>query len=479
MMVNDKDDKRDKSLVALSKKILDGIGKTWEKVISLVRRKVTGRVDPDLSQTDETFIKQKIHDCIYGLGGEMSSRAKSVELGKIYLNLSPKGRKKFTLLLARDFDVDREMVEAIREKIRNAPDETQKVKAEIELSAILVPPRVKLLKQFNSLPDGFKFLIDFRADLLPIRKQDPYLDKLDADLKNILSNWFDIGFLDLKEITWASPASLLEKLIEYEAVHEIRSWADMKNRLELDRQCFAFFHSKVPTEPLIFVEVALVNDISGNIQELLDQSAETISPEKADTAIFYSISNAQKGLAGINLGNFLIKRVVRELQKKLKNLQNFATLSPLPHFRKWLDPLLLIGDETLLAKSEIDWLKDRTGNQNAALGLLEWLNSSWTWMKNAEISSFLKPILMRLGAHYLLNEKKGNKALDPVANFHLANGARIDRLNWMGNTSEKGLKQSVGLMVNYYYKLSDIEKNHEYYLTESRITASKDMMRWL
>lgn len=471
--------KPEKSLADISQKVCDGVGRTWERIVSLIRRRLTGRLDPDLSQTDETFIKQQIHDCIYGLGGEMASRAKSVRLGKIYLKLSRKGRKKFALILARDFDVDPKMVEAIREKIRNAPDDNRRVKAEIELSAGLIPPRVKLLKQFNSLPNGFKFLIDFRAELLLIRKQDPYLDKLDADLKNILATWFDVGFLDLKEITWESPASLLEKLIEYEAVHEIRSWADMKNRLEMDRRCFAFFHSRVPEEPLIFVEVALVNAISANIQELLDQSAETISPKKADTAVFYSISNAQKGLAGINLGNFLIKRVVRELQKKLRNLQHFATLSPLPHFRKWLDPLLSRGDETLLKKSEIDWLKDRTGNLNAAQGLLQWLNSSWIWIKNEEISSFLKPVLMRLGAHYLLNEKRGDKTLDPIANFHLSNGAHIHRLNWMGDISEKGLKQSVGIMVNYYYKLSDIEKNHEYYLAKSRINASKDVKRWI
>jgi len=478
-MGKNKDKKRQKSLTDFSRKTLDGICRTWEKVFSLARRKVTGRVEPDLSRTDEIFLKQQIHDCIYGRGGEMASRTKSVELGEIYLKLSRKGRKKVIMILAREFDVDTQKMESIRNRLRNAADEAQRVKAEIELSDALVPPRVKLLKQFNSLPNGFKFLIDFRAELIPIRKQDPCLNKLDTDLKNILASWFDIGLLDLREITWDLPASLLEKLIEYEAVHEIRSWEDLKNRLDSDRQCFAFFHNKVPDEPLIFVEVALVDAMSGNIQELLDITASTIEPEDADTAIFYSISNTQKGLAGINLGNFLIKRVVEELEKKLKNLQNFATLSPLPLFRKWLDPLLLSGDETLLKNSEIDWLKDRTGNQNAARGLFEWLNSSWIWTKNAEISSVLKPILMRLGAHYLLKEKKDNKTLDPVANFHLSNGARIERLNWLGDTSEKGLKQSVGIMVNYYYKFSDIEKNHERYTTEFLITASKDVKKWL
>jgi malonyl-CoA decarboxylase len=477
MMADDSESRKKKSLADIGQKTLDDLGRTWDRFVGLTRRKVTGRVDPDLSSTDETFLKQKIHDCVYGRGGDMASRAESVELGEIYLGLSPKGRQKFIAILARDFDVDREHLERVRRKIQDAPDEMRKAKAEIELSAAMVPPRVKLLKQFNSLPDGFKFLIDFRSELLAYKKQDPFLGKLDADLKNILSSWFDIGFLDLSEITWDSPASLLEKLIQYEAVHEIRSWTDLKNRLESDRQCFAFFHSKVPAEPLIFVEVALVNSVSANIQELLDPGAETVPQEKVDTAIFYSISNTQKGLAGINLGNFLIKQVVDRLRIKLKNLKHFATLSPLPGFRKWLDVKLLDGDESLLNKGRIESLRQKTGNQNAARGLLQWLNSSW--VKSEQKVSLLKAELMPLAARYLLKEKRGKKVLDPVANFHLSNGARIERLNWMGNTSERGLKESAGLMVNYYYKLSDIEKNHERYSTRSLITASKEIKKWL
>jgi len=457
---------------------MNEILKAWEKLKSLTRRAVTGKISPDLPEADEEHIKKQVEECVFAKGGEISSRTRAVELGEIYLNLSKTGRENFMKLLARDFDIDNQKVEDIIEQFQNAEDEDARVKAEMALSKALVPPRVRLLKQFNSLPNGFKFLVKFREELLPIRKKDPYLRKLDADLKNILSSWFDIGLLDLREITWQSPASLLEKLIKYEAVHEIRSWADMKNRLDSDRHCFAFFHNKMPDEPLIFVEVALVNEITGSIRELLDEEAATLSPEEADTAVFYSISNAQKGLEGINLGNFLIKRVVQELSKNLKGLKHFVTLSPVPGFRKWLEPILMNEDESIFSHHEIRVLQSHTGNENASTGLLlELLNSDWS--KDPGLSNTLKPILMRLCARYLLEEKKGDKARDAVANFHLANGAHIERLNWLGDMSEKGMKQSAGIMVNYHYKLSEIEKNHELYITESQVIASNAVRKWL
>jgi malonyl-CoA decarboxylase len=451
--------------------------KAWEKIKELTRRVVTGKISPDLSGGDEDRIKKKISKCIYAKGGQIYGRSRAVELGKIYLDLSKKGREKFMIILAREFDVDNQKINEFIQKFQKSGNEKTRIKAEMELSKALIPPRVTLLKQFNSLPNGFKFLIDFRFELLLIRNSDPFLEKLDEDLKDILSSWFDVGLLDLKEITWKSPASLLEKLIHYEAVHEIQSWADLKNRLDSDRMCFAFFHNKIPDEPLIFLEVALDKEIEGNIQKLLDEKAITITPEEADTAIFYSISNTQKGLEGINLGNFLIKRVVNELSNKFKGLKHFVTLSPIPGFREWLDPILLNGDASIFSPAEIKILQALTNSQNAARGLLDLLNSNW--YENPEISKTLKPILMRLCATYLINEKKDEKALDPVANFHLANGAHIERLNWLGDTSEKGMKQSAGIMANYHYKLSEIEKNHELYITESRINAEPDVKKWI
>lgn len=451
--------------------------KAWEKIQGLTRRVVTGKISPDLSGGDEGRIKKKISKCIFAKGGQIYGRSRAVELGKIYLYLSEKGREKFMIILAREFDVDNQRINELIQKFQKSGDEKIRIKAEMELSKALTPPRVTLLKQFNSLPNGFKFLIDFRVELLRIRNNDPFLEKLDEDLKDILSSWFDVGLLDLKEITWESPASLLEKLIHYEAVHEIQSWTDLKNRLDSDRMCFAFFHNKIPDEPLIFLEVALVKEITGNIQKLLDEKATTITPEEADTAIFYSISNTQKGLEGINLGNFLIKRVVNELSNKFKGLKHFVTLSPIPGFREWLDPILLKGDQSILSPAEIKAIQSLTNSQDAARGLLDLLNSNW--YENIEISNALKPIFMRLCAGYLINEKKDAKALDPVANFHLANGAHIERLNWLGDTSGKGMNQSAGIMANYHYKLSEIEKNHELYITESRINATADVKKWI
>jgi len=449
----------------------------WEKIKGLTRRVVTGKISPDLSGGDEERIKKKISRCIFAKGGQIYSRSRAVELGKIYLNLSKKGRETFMIILAREFDVDNQKINEFIQKFQKSGNEKTRIKAEMELSKALIPPRVTLLKQFNSLPNGFKFLIDFRVELLRIRSSDPFLEKLDEDLKDILSSWFDVALLDLKEITWESPASLLEKIIHYEAVHEIQSWTDLKNRLDSDRMCFAFFHNKIPDEPLIFLEVALVKEITGNIQKLLDEKATTVTPEEADTAIFYSISNTQKGLEGINLGNFLIKRVVNELSNKFKGLKHFVTLSPIPGFREWLDPILLEGDDSILSPAEIKIIQSLTKNQAAARGLLDLLNSNW--YENLEISNTLKPILMRLCAGYLINEKKNEKAFDPVANFHLSNGAHIERLNWLGDRSEKGMKQSAGIMANYHYKLSEIEKNHELYITESRINATQDVKKWI
>ena len=476
-MIKKTDQEKDKTFSAFSRRTMNEILKTWKKIVSKTRIAVTGKLDPDLSGADEEHLRNKIHECVFARGGESSSRSRSVELGKIYLGLSKEGRQKFMKVLAREFDIDHREVTAVIRKFQNSEDEESRVKAETDLSKTLIPPRVKLLKQFNALPNGFKFLIDFRAELLPIRKANPFLKKLDIDLKGILSSWFDIGLLDLKEITWQSPASLLEKLIEYEAVHKIRSWDDLKNRLDSDRYCFAFFHNKMPEEPLIFVEVALENEISGNIRKLLDEEAATIKPEDADTAIFYSISNAQRGLSEINFGNFLIKRVVEELSTKLKNLKHFATLSPAPYFRKWLDPLLYNGDESILNPEESKAIRYKTASTNAASGLLGLLNSGWN--SDPEIAKVLKPILMRLCAHFLIYEKKNEKAFDPVANFHLSNGARIERINWLGDSSSKGMKQAAGIMVNYYYELSEIEKNHELYITEGQINASKSVRKQL
>ena len=241
--------------------------------------------------------------------------------------------------------------------------------AEAELRQALVAPRVRLLTQFNSLNQGVKFLVDMRSELIEIASE-PALQALDRDFQSLLVAWFDIGFLDLARITWQTPAALLEKLIEYEAVHQIRSWDDLKNRLDSDRRCYGFFHPRMPDEPLIFVEVALVSGMAGNIQQLLDEYAPAENPRSADTAIFYSISNCQRGLAGVGFGDFLIKRVVDDLARDLPNLKAFATLSPIPDFGLWLEERLVAGDEDLLLEAEVRALKS-IARSDSATGALK------------------------------------------------------------------------------------------------------------
>jgi malonyl-CoA decarboxylase len=309
-------------------------------------------------------------------------------------------------------------------------------------------------------------------------RKDATLAALDGDLRRLLSSWFDIGFLELRRITWSAPATLLEKLINYEAVHEIRSWEDMKNRLDSDRRCFAFFHPRMPDEPLIFVEVALVSGMADNVAVLLDEAAPLVDPaHNANTAIFYSISNAQRGLAGISFGGFLIKRVADLLAGELPGLRIFATLSPIPGFRRWLDAKLDAG-EPLLLPAEARKLTEAAKIGNDTEALRHALNTDWP--AEPLLAEALQAPLVRLCAHYLVNEKRRNgRALDPVAHFHLTNGARVERINWLGDTSERGMRASAGLMVNYLYELGRIEENHERYTGEGGVTASSAVTRLL
>jgi malonyl-CoA decarboxylase len=341
----------------------------------------------------------------------------------------------------------------------------------------LEPPRVELLTHFNALPEGVKFLVDMRAELMGLMPNEPVLAGLELDLKALLASWFDIGFLELKLITWESPAALLEKLIVYEAVHEIRSWTDLKNRLEADRRCFAYFHPRMPDEPLIFVEVALVSGISDNVQSLLDETAPVGDPDTANTAIFYSISNCQRGLAGISLGDFLIKRVVDSLAAELPHIKTYATLSPIPGFRAWLDKRIQEDADNLLSVAERKALQQALPPELAEQGLGELLARP-RWHAEEPLAQALRAPLLRLAARYLLTEKTSRgRALDPVAHFHLTNGARMERLDWLADVSPKGVQQSAGIMINYLYRLSEIEANHEAYTGEGRVAASVALMR--
>lgn len=452
--------------------------RTWESVRS-AWRDLSGTESPlagrtELGARELADLEKRIEACLERRGGEVSARQRAASLGQIYLTLARAGRRQFLSVLSTRFGPSRQAVDEAVAAYQAAEDDAARHGAQERLRRALTAPRVELLTQFNALPQGVKFLVDMRAEVLEFLPDAPELAPLERDLKGLLRSWFDIGFLEMQAINWQSPAALLEKLIEYEAVHEIRGWHDLHNRLADDRRLYAFFHPNMPMEPLIFVEVALVKGLAANVQVLLDEKAPTADPRQQDTAIFYSISNTQKGLRGISLGNFLIKRVVDDLRHELPNLRTFSTLSPIPGFRRWLERAIAEGAPRILTADDRKKLRQATGG-TVAKGHLPKLIADPAWVEDKALAEALKEPLTRLCARYLVEEKRGDKPLDPVARFHLSNGAQVERVNWMGDLSTKGVEQSAGMMVNYLYKLSDIEKNHERFAEEGDIAVGSQV----
>ena len=442
---------------------LRNLRNAWSKIASDKGTSARIIVSPDLENDDRLQIIDHMQACLDGTGGEVSSRKRAAELGHAYLSLSENGRKKFLTVLAKEFNTNRRFINTAIQELSGSEDAESLFLAEQKLRDILVAPRVKLLNQFNALPEGVKFLVDIRKDLILWTKNDIDLKGLEIDLKMLLASWFDVGFLELKQITWDAPASLLEKLIAYEAVHEIKDWEDLKNRLALDRRCFAYFHPRMPNEPLIFVWVALVKGISKDVHVLLDPEAPLENPETSDSAIFYSISNAQAGLTGINFGNFLIKRVVDWLSKEIPNIENFATLSPIPGFNRWLNHYFIDKHFDLLSSEQENILMSVSDQSSPTAALKELLTRD-KWHMDSGLSDILEGPLLRLCAHYLVHVKRDIGTVDDsVAHFHLNNGARIEQLNWRADLSNRGLKQSNGIMINYLYDLKTIDANHESY----------------
>ncbi|OZI59760.1 malonyl-CoA decarboxylase domain-containing protein [Bordetella genomosp. 11] len=311
----------------------------------------------------------------------------------------------------------------------------------------------RLFRRFNNQPEGLRFLVDLRADMLRWRKQVSGLQALDKTLEGLLSAWFDVGLLDLRRLTWDSPASLLEKLIVYEAVHAIQSWDDLKHRVAEDRRCYAFFHPQMPDVPLIFVEVAFAPQMADDVQTLLDTTQPPQNLDKARWAVFYSISNTQPGLRGISFGNFLLKRVVDQLLSELPKLKSFATLSPIPGFADWLGKLNADEVEDIVRDKARD--RARRGVPDGARWLARLQKAAASPRGGGEV---VQRAGMKLAAAYL-QSMKGGAPLDPVARFHLGNGARIERINWGADRSPKGLAQSAALMVNYLYELDELDDN--------------------
>ena len=363
-------------------------------------------------------------------------------------------RRAFLALLAERFGPDRAAVDAAIEAVRrDEPDAIETLHAASE------PRRQELLRRLNLAPGGTAALVRMREELLRHLRDHPELRRLDSDFAHLFGSWFNRGFLVLRHIDWTTPANILEKIIRYEAVHAIRNWDDLRSRLQpTDRRCYGFFHPQLVDEPLIFVEVALTEAIPDHVAGLLDLGREPIAAAKATTAVFYSISNTQRGLAGVSFGNFLIKQVVEDLKSELPNVRTFVTLSPVPGFAAWLER------ERADEASEVLDAETR-----AMLAVLD----EPGWHFDPEKAEAVRARLMPLAAHYFLKARdRAGRPADPVARFHLGNGARLEQLNFLGDVSENGLRQSHGLMVNYLYDLGQIEKNHEALAEKGRIAAS-------
>jgi malonyl-CoA decarboxylase len=389
--------------------------------------------------------------------GEASGMALGLEIAVRYQRLTAAQTEGFfQSLLGKEFLPEPAIVNAAAEDYREHPgSETLAT-----LVAAAEPLRQELFRRINLAPGGTGILIAMRSDLLRLLPTHPELKPIDADLRHLLASWFNRGFLHVGRIDWKTPAMVLEKLIEYEAVHEIEGWDDLRRRLADDRRCFAFFHPLLPQQPLIFIEIALTHGTASSIQKLLDRSPKTQLPADADTATFYSISNCLEGLRGISFGNFLIKQVIAELKTEGLKIRTFETLSPMPGFREWWKRLPEKRRDTLATAREQDFLQALEARD---------------WHQNAQLCAFVKPVLLRLGAQYLMRERAGGRTLDAVAAFHLGNGAAVERLHFLGDRSEKGMSRSFGLMVNYSYRSSRLERNHEDYVKHGRIAASSEI----
>jgi malonyl-CoA decarboxylase len=379
--------------------------------------------------------------------GEVSGARVASDLAAAYRALDVPARSAFFDILAESFVPDPEQVAAAADAYRQAPSPgtLQRLQAAVE------SPRQELFRRLNLAVGGTAALIEMRRHLMATLRDHPQRTGIDRDLSHLFRSWFNGGFLALQRIDWDTSAAILERLIQYEAVHQIQGWDDLRRRLEADRRCYAFFHPALPGEPLIFIEVALTERISARVQPLLNPNAEVLDPGKARCAVFYSITHCQEGLRGISFGTLLIKQVVEDLKRNLPRIRRFATLSPVPDFHRWL------------------------ATEHAAV--LDALEARAARLHNEPIAADLRDELMRLCAFYLTRATRGKAPFDSVARFHLANGASLERLNWLADTSESGIRRSFGIMANYEYRLDALERNHETYARGYKVVASRQIER--
>ena len=381
--------------------------------------------------------------------GEFSSLLLAERILNAYEKLSAAARLDFFTLLQVDYDIDVDAIKSAAEDYESKPD----ARSLLRVTAASEPRRQELLRRINLAPGGTRRLVKMREHLLAAMRDRPELDKIDTDFRHLFNAWFNRAFLVMEPIDWTTPAHILEKIIAYEAVHEIENWSELRGRLEpADRYCYGFFHPSMEDEPLVFVEVALTDRIPHGIGEILQRTAATEAPDNPSCAIFYSISNCHKGLAGVSFGNFLIKQVATSLKLRFPQLKTFATISPLPGFRGWLE---------------------REAGERAEI-------ASLLAEFDAKAGEDLRQKLEKLAASYLLEQKNSRgKPLDPVARFHLKNGAILKRINILGDPAEKGMAHSLGTMVNYVYDLSRVEDNHEEYVRNNKVICSSSVRKVL
>ncbi len=431
-----------------------GVDRVWSSIADRGRRFALLPA-PGLSPPERA---QALADALLSGRGEASGAAVARELLMVLQTLDESQRLAFYTHLALHFEPDAARLKAAAQAYLAAPG----AQTAAGLADAADPLRQELLRRMNMAPGGTAMLVAMRKEIFTHLAAHPELKPLDSDLRHLLASWFNRGFLELRRIDWNTPAAVLDKLIAYEAVHEIQGWEDLRRRLAADRRCFGFFHPALPGEPLIFVEVALVTGLAGSVKNLLardiDDAEQRARAAVADTAIFYSISNCQDGLRSISFGNFLIKQVVEELHAELPHLKQFSTLSPIPGFRGWVEKQLKDATPAadLLPEDARKMLAQAGGPQ---MGLDENLRAPLT----------------RLCALYLTTIRPGKGPLDPVAKFHLGNGARLERINWLGNPAERGLRESYGLMVNYLYDPATIEANHEALISDDIIARSDEV----
>lgn len=390
--------------------------------------------------------------------GESNAVSMALDVISNYRKLNPDQRPKFFAMLAEQFNIDAEQLTKAAQSFAADPN----ARNYIRLQKISESPRQELLRRLNRAPGGTAAVVEMRRDLLTMLNKKPELMGLDYDMRHLLSSWFNPGFLKMHRVDWKSPAEILEKIIAHEAVHAIDGWDDLRRRLQPDRRCFAFFHPQLPDEPLIFVEVALLPEIPMAIMPLVDKKSTPVEQtNQFKVAAFYSISNCEPGLRGVSMGNFLIKRVAEQLHAEFPGLKTFVTLSPIPGLMEWITAGAHLGDLPSSDKIKPAVRKAR----DEALDLLKLNGANWmdklskAWHPD-HYSDQEKVALMTLTAIYLTIvtlSRDGN----PVAKFHLGNGAKLHQINWAGDLSKNGLRQSAGLMVNYLYDLSNVEENHE------------------